>query len=437
MATRTEAKRRQGSRLYAAVFVLPALVILGAFVLYPALKTIYDSFFGRFGEEFVGLDNYRQMFEFDRMRKAIFNSFLWTAIFPVLVTTVGLVLAVLADKIKWKTAFKLVLFLPIAIAVMSSGIIWRLVYDASPDLGLLNAAINVPASIVSPEGDYAGAVASLDTVIIGDDGSLSQPVEVGPEGAVSNIGLLRVPVEDISQSSVQAVILAPKQGTITGVVWRDTRPGADEKGVVEPEEVGLPGITVKLVSADGSPVGSATTGNDGSYEFEDVAPGTYQLEVNASVLQEAWGGVTWLGPSLVTPAAIIVGLWIWAGFALVVIGAGLASLDRAVLEAARVDGATEWQVFRRVTLPLLGPVLGVVFVTLTINALKMFDLIVGIAPGSVQDDANVIALEMWRTAFTGLGDRGLGSAIAVFLFVLILPIMALNLRRFRIEEGRR
>ena len=87
------------------------------------------------------------------------------------------------------------------------------------------------------------------------------------------------------------------------------------------------------------------------------------------------------------------------------------------------------------SVPLLAPILGVVFVTLTINALKMFDLIVGIAPGSVQDEANVIALEMWRTAFTGLGNRGLGAAIAVFLFVLILPVLALNLRRFKMEEA--
>ena len=100
-----------------------------------------------------------------------------------------------------------------------------------------------------------------------------------------------------------------------------------------------------------------------------------------------------------------------------------------------MDGATKWQVFRQITFPLLAPVLGVVFVTLTINALKMFDLIVGIAPGSVQDEANVIALEMWRTAFTGLGNRGLGAAIAVFLFVLILPVLALNLRKFKIEKA--
>jgi alpha-glucoside transport system permease protein len=437
MTTRIEVRQRKTNRIYAAAFVLPALAVLGAFVLYPALKTIYDSFFGRFGDDFVGLDNYRQMFEFDRMRRAIVNSFLWTAIFPVLVTTVGLVLAVLADKIRWKTAFKLVLFLPIAIAVMSSGIIWRIVYDTSPDRGLLNAAINVPVSLFSPEGDLAGAVPSLDTAAIGDDRALRQSVEVGPEGAVSNIGLVRVPVEAIPASSVQAAALAPAPGTVRGVLWRDTKPGQNEKGVVEPDEAGLPGVGIKLVSSDGSTVANATSGPDGGFEFTGVAPGAYQLEVSASAFREAWGGVSWLGPDLVTPAAIIAGLWIWAGFALVVIGAGLASLDQAVLEAARVDGAGEWQVFRRVTLPLLAPVLGVVFVTLTINALKMFDLIVGIAPGSVQDDANVIALEMWRSAFTGLGDRGLGSAIAVFLFVLILPVMALNIRRFQIEEGRR
>ena len=84
-----------------------------------------------------------------------------------------------------------------------------------------------------------------------------------------------------------------------------------------------------------------------------------------------------------------------------------------------------------------GLLLAVVFITMTINALKMFDLVFAIAPGSVQDDANVIALEMWRTAFTGAGNRGLGAAVAVFLFVLVLPILAFNVRRFRIEEERR
>jgi alpha-glucoside transport system permease protein len=127
-------------------------------------------------------------------------------------------------------------------------------------------------------------------------------------------------------------------------------------------------------------------------------------------------------------------VWMWAGFALVLIAAGLAAISREALEAARVDGATEWQVFRRVTIPLLAPVLVVVLVTLTINVLKVFDLVFVLAPDSVQDDANVLALEMWRVSFGGGQDQGLGSALGVLLFGLVVPAMIFNIRRFRQEQ---
>jgi alpha-glucoside transport system permease protein len=135
------------------------------------------------------------------------------------------------------------------------------------------------------------------------------------------------------------------------------------------------------------------------------------------------------------PAVIGAYVWIWAGFAMVLIAAGLASIPREVLEAARVDGAREWQVFRRVTVPLLAPVLLVVLVTLVINVLKVFDLVFVIPPGSSQDDANVLALELWRVSFGGARDYGLGSALGVLLFVLVIPAMAFNIRRFRREEA--
>src|SRR5207302_887361 len=83
---------------------------------------------------------------------------------------------------------------------------------------------------------------------------------------------------------------------------------------------------------------------------------------------------------------------IWAGFAMVIIGAGLAAIPREVLEAARVDGASEWDVFRRVTVPLLGPVIAVVLVTLLVNVLKVFDLVYVLPLSSTQPDASVIAL---------------------------------------------
>jgi alpha-glucoside transport system permease protein len=81
--------------------------------------------------------------------------------------------------------------------------------------------------------------------------------------------------------------------------------------------------------------------------------------------------------------------------------------------------------------PLLAPVLSVVFVTMIINVLKVFDLVVALAPESTQANANVIALAMWRTAFGGANDFGTGSAIAVFLFLLVIPVLALNIRRFK------
>ncbi len=135
--------------------------------------------------------------------------------------------------------------------------------------------------------------------------------------------------------------------------------------------------------------------------------------------------------------ATIIGsyVWMWAGFAMVLIAAGLAGVPRELLEAARVDGANEWQVFRRVTVPLLAPVLAVVAVTLMINVLKIFDLVFIIAPGSSQDDANVLALELYRKGFSE-DQPGIASAISVFLLLLVIPVMLFNVRRLRREVRR-
>jgi ABC-type sugar transport system permease subunit len=83
--------------------------------------------------------------------------------------------------------------------------------------------------------------------------------------------------------------------------------------------------------------------------------------------------------------------------------------------------------------PLLAPVLSVVFITMIINVLKVFDIVYALAPASVQQNANVIALAMYYTAFQGGGNFGVGSAIAVFLFLLVIPVLLLNIRRFKRE----
>ena len=120
---------------------------------------------------------------------------------------------------------------------------------------------------------------------------------------------------------------------------------------------------------------------------------------------------------------------------MVLIAAGLTSIPRELQEAARVDGANERQIFRKITVPLLAPVLLVVLVTLIINVLKVFDLVYIIAPGSTLPNADVLAVHMWNVSFGGAQDQGLGSAIGVFLYILVLPAMYFNIRRLRRERN--
>jgi alpha-glucoside transport system permease protein len=259
--------------------------------------------------------------------------------------------------------------------------------------------------------------------------TLDDPVDPGD---VAALGLTAIPPDQVPADAVQAVQPEALQGGIRGVVWRDFKPGGGEPGQVESEELGLPGVTVRIQAA-GADAATTTTEADGTFEFTDLEPGSYTVQIDKATFAEPFAGVAWLGEDLITPAVMIAYIWIWAGFSMVVIAAGLAAIPRDTLEAARTDGASEWQVFRRITVPLLAPVLTVVFITMLINVLKVFDIVASVAPGSVQDDANVLALAMWRTSFGGANNFGVGSAIAVFIFLLVIPILLLNIRRFRRE----
>jgi alpha-glucoside transport system permease protein len=417
----------------AAGFLAPAAVFLGVWILYPAVYTIARSFFGRSGfDSFAGIDNYKTLFTSDNLVTAIKNNAIWVAVVPAAVTALGLIFAVLTERVRWSVAFKTVVFMPMAVSAFAAGVTWRIMYQQDPDQGAINAAVASVKDAFSPAGVLSQAAPSSDSLTQKPNGGLELAQPLRP-GDVALLGLTRIRSEEVPQGAKQAVKPEPLQGGIDGVVWRDFKPGGGTPGEVEEEETGLPGVTVQLLDAGGKTVESTTTAENGTFRFPDVAAGEYKVGIGASTFAEPFGGVSWLGSKLITPAIIIAYVWIWAGFAMVVIAAGLAAIPRDVLEAARTDGGTEWQVFRRVTVPLLAPVLSVVFITLLINVLKIFDIVIAVAPQSVQDDANVIALAMWRTSFGGVSDFGLGSAIAVFLFVLVVPILALNIRRFRRE----
>lgn len=418
-------------RWLSVFFLAPAGLLLTGFLVYPIVYSAIRSLFDQSGDNFIGLDNYGSLFTDPETFVALRNNIIWVVVAPFIVTMFGLFFAVLSERIRWSTVFKTLIFMPMAISFLASGIIFRLVYDHDPDRGVMNAALVTLHDTFAGSSKYPGARPSEPDDMSDDDG-MQVKARVSPGGGAVDIGLLAIAPDDVPDEAVQAKPGNPSQHDgINGTVWLDFKPGGGgEKNAIDPGEKGLPGVDVQALRG-GSVVAKATTDEDGRYTLSGLDPGNYTIRLPASNFAEPYEGVTWLGPSLVTWSIIGAYLWIYAGFAMVLLSAGMSAIPRESLEAARIDGATEWQVFRRVTMPLLAPVLVVVFVTLAINVMKIFDIVFVIAKPSVQPDANVLALQMWRVAFGGGQDQGLGSAIAIFLLILVIPIMIINVRRFK------
>ncbi|WP_202460584.1 sugar ABC transporter permease [Streptomyces sp. SID1328] len=420
-------------KVVAALFLLPALVLLGALVLYPIGYSVVRSLYDSSGDQFAGFDNYQALFTDDGIRTALKNNVIWVVFAPTVSTALGLVFAVLTERVRWGTAFKLIVFMPMAISMLAAGIIFRLVYDQDPDKGVANAVwVGVHDSFAQSSA-FPKAHPGRESPLVGQGGAFvtKDPVKAGTPVALPLVG---VAPDQFPDDAARAVAARPEPGKVTGTVWQDfTRgKGVGRLGAPDPAERGYAGMRIEAVK-DGKVVASAKAAGDGTFTLPASADGA-RLRLPAANFKEAYNGVDWLGPALVTPAIIGSYVWMWAGFAMVLIAAGLAGVPRELLEQARVDGASEWQVFRKVTVPLLAPVLAVVTVTLMINVLKVFDLVYIIAPGSSQDDANVLALELYRKGFSE-GRPGVASAIAVFLLLLVIPVMLFNIRRLR-REGR-
>ncbi|MFF8840607.1 carbohydrate ABC transporter permease [Streptomyces sp. NPDC015130] len=430
---------RKRSRAVAAGFLLPALLLLGALVVYPIGYSVHRSLFDRSGSSFVGLDNYLALVTDDSLRTAVRNNLIWLVLAPAVATVLGLLFAVLTERVRWGTAFKLVVFMPMAISMLAAGIIFRLVYEQDPDRGVANAVwVGVHDTFAEASGFPRARPLPVHPLTAAGGGAYvtEEAVRAGEPVRLPLVGVAPDRMPEEARPAREPV--APPAGgdTVTGTAWLDfTRGGGGRPNVVDPAELGLAGLRIEAVR-DGKVVATATAAADGTFDLPaDSADGAV-LRLPASNFREQYAGVEWLGPSLVTPAVIGAYVWMWAGFAMVLIGAGLAAVPRELLEAARVDGANEWHVFRRITVPLLAPVLVVVLVTLMINVLKVFDLVFVIAPGSAQDDANVLALQLYRSSFGTDADLGVGSAIAVVLLLLVLPVMAVNIRRIRRETRR-
>ena len=278
------------------VWLLPALLFLGVFLVWPTVITIFRSFYNLAGSDFVGLANYQWFIGSPDALISLRNNVIWVVVLTGITVGLGLLIAVLVDRVRYEALAKAVIFVPLAISATASGAIWRFMFayqpPGEPQTGTLNAALGV--------------------------------VGAGP------------------------------------LAW----------------------LTI----------------SDGAFN---------------------------------TILLIIVFAWAWTGFAMVIISAAYKGISRELLEAARVDGATEWNVFRRIILPLLVPTLAVISTTMIITALKAFDIVYVMTGG--QYDTGVIAYTMYRELFTD-NNFGRASAVAVVLLLAIVPVMALNVRRFRTQE---
>ena len=139
------------------LFLAPAAFLLAVWMVWPTIYTIWRSFYSNRGGEFVGLENYETMFNDEIIFTAIKNNALWVLIVPAAVMAVGLIFAVLTERVWWATAFKIAVFMPLAISLFAVGVIWRIMYERDPEQGAIKAAIVAEQDAVCDRGVHSRA----------------------------------------------------------------------------------------------------------------------------------------------------------------------------------------------------------------------------------------------------------------------------------------
>jgi alpha-glucoside transport system permease protein len=288
---RSQRSRRE--RYIAWIWAGPAIVIVALFLVYPAISTIVASFQDRYSQSFVGWKNYQLIFTNSGLLEVIRNNVLWLVLATAGTVFLGLIIAVLTDRVRFESVYKSAIFIPMAISLTAASVIWGLMFFYDPKVGMLNA---IGASFGSP-----------------------------PQGWLIN-------------------------------------------------------------------------------------------------------------PSINNFVLIAVYIWMWTGFSMVILSAALKSVPVEILEAARVDGATEVAIFFRITIPMISPTIAVVTTTMLINVLKIFDVVYVMTGGNFQ--TNVVAVDFYQQYFN-FSQYGVANALAVLLLLAVIPIMFFNIRRFRQQEARR
>ena len=291
----TQGTRQQ--RLLPWVFLTPALLLLGAYLVIPTILTFYISLLDGRSQAFVGLTNYTTLLTTKDIGEAFRNNQFWLVGVTGVSVSLGLLIAVLADRVRYEPVPKTLIFLPMAISFVGASVIWKFIYAFRPagtdQIGLLN-----------------GVVTSLGFAPIG---------------------------------------------------WLVER-------------------------------------------------------------------------SLNNFALIAIMIWLQTGFCMVLLSAAVKGIPQEMLEAARLDGANEVQIFWRMIVPTIRSTLLVVATTTILLVLKVFDIVYVMTAGN--QGTEVLASLMFKEMFS-FRHYGRGSAIAVILLLAVIPAMVVNIREFRSHDAHR
>lgn len=360
------------------LFMLPAMVALGLYLAYPVFETLRLSLTervpipgggGAYTYEWVGGDNYVRMMGEPKFWEALRNNFFWLLVVPAMSTVFGLLVAQLSDRLSWGNIAKSMIFMPMAISFVGASIIWRFMYIARPPQKTQTGVMNAVWIKLGQWSNSPTATAVIVAILV----------------------LILVGILFIAWRGRKAHMPAITAGAVVvalPIVWLIYR-------FLGP---GLGGFQV--IEATGQTIGQPIL-----------------------FLQEAPFNNFWM---------MVVLIWIQTGFAMVILSAAIKAVPTELIEASRIDGASESQVFWRITIPQVSPTIGVVVTTLVVTVLKVFDIPKVMTNGNF--GTQVLANEMWQRAFTEL-NFGLGSAIAIVLFLGVLPIMWLNIRRMQKERA--
>ncbi|WP_199442356.1 ABC transporter permease subunit [Umezawaea beigongshangensis] len=405
---------RPGRAMRGWLLGLPCLLLVGAVLVAPVVHTVAVSLGG------PPLGNYAALLRDGETRAAVYGSLSWVLV-AVGVCVVGFALAVLSRRVRFGAGLLiLVLVAPTAVSMLVSGIAFRMLYDPSHERGAVSALVVAAHDAVTDPAPAAGARPDLS---VGSrtalearppaDGLVTEQTFVA--GAVVDLAVLGVLVDVVDLRDP-----APQPGTEPGVL----------SGRVMFGDRALSGVPVVATSL-GAPEGTATTDGGGVFRIpvRSSSASTYRLQLPEEAISPRWSPPDWLGPAWVHVVIASAFVWAWVGFAAALFRVGLDAIPRDLLRMARSEGVGRWRQLRTVVLPLLRPVTAVVLLTVVVAAVRLFDLVLVMVPGSVQANADVVALNWWREG--PFRTEGESAALSVLLFAVVAVVALFGMRGLR------